>query len=245
MHDDRHRRHRHERDRGEILHGVVGQLLIEGRVDGVGADRRHQQRLAVRRGLGDGVGAERAARPAAVVDQHGALQFVGQHLRQGPRDDVGRPAGRERNDQADLLAGEGLRLCGSGADEPARPCRCKKQELSALHIEEPPFLNTGRCRRLIGGIDNDTTLPPSGLSSARGSPAISRSWEVDEREAARSPASAIARARHLRIRTSPLCVRARRTLLRAPAQQAATPRYRPNRQQIPDAGRRTGLGQPF
>ena len=44
MHDDRHRGHRHKGDRREIAHCIIWQFLIQGRVDGVRSNGRHEQR---------------------------------------------------------------------------------------------------------------------------------------------------------------------------------------------------------
>src|SRR5262249_18015797 len=50
---------------------------------------------------GDGVCADRAARPAAVLDHRGLSHGLGHALRDEARDDVGGAARRERNDDAD------------------------------------------------------------------------------------------------------------------------------------------------
>jgi hypothetical protein len=110
MHHDRHRRQRHQTDGREIPHRVVRKALVERLVDRVRADRRHQQRAAVGRSLRDGVGSQRATRAAPVVDDDDGFGGVAEHLRDRPRDDIGRTAGRKWDDEADLLAGE--RLCG-------------------------------------------------------------------------------------------------------------------------------------
>ena len=68
MDDDGDRRHRDHRDRREVAQRIVGQLLVKRRIDRMRADRRHEQRLAVRRGLGDGIGPKRTAGSSAVVD---------------------------------------------------------------------------------------------------------------------------------------------------------------------------------
>ena len=57
-------------DRREVPDRIVRQLLVQRRVDGVRADGAHQQRVAVRRGLRNHVGADGAAGTAAVVDDH-------------------------------------------------------------------------------------------------------------------------------------------------------------------------------
>ena len=114
----RHRRmhHQHQRDRGEladrreILDRIERQLL-HPRIDRK-RDGGDEKRVAVRRGFGDGCRADHAAAAGAVVDDRGSRPGVGEALRDHPRDDVGRAAGHERDDQLDLLAriGSGPRL---------------------------------------------------------------------------------------------------------------------------------------
>ena len=109
VHDQRHRRGRDQRNRREVAHGVIRQLAIKGRVDRVRADSRHQKRLPIGDRPRDGVGPDRAARAATIIDHDRRLERFAQHLRQRPGDDVGRTTGRERHHEADLLAGERLR----------------------------------------------------------------------------------------------------------------------------------------
>ena len=59
------RRDRDQRDRREVLDRIVGQLRVGARRDGVRARRADGQRVAVRRRLGRGVGADGAAGAAA------------------------------------------------------------------------------------------------------------------------------------------------------------------------------------
>ena len=77
--------------------------------------------VAVGRGLGDHVGAERAAGAAAVVDHDLLLEDFLQLLPDHAGDQVVRPAGRERHDQPDrlrrkLLRGGRDRTQHNGAD---------------------------------------------------------------------------------------------------------------------------------
>jgi len=64
------------------------------------SDVVHQDGVAVGSRLGDRVRADRAARPAAVLDHRGLAQGLGHALRDQARDDVGRAARGERNDDA-------------------------------------------------------------------------------------------------------------------------------------------------
>ena len=59
---------RHHRDRLEVLHRVVGDLLVERRIDRHRGARRHQQRVAVGRGLGDRVDPDLLAGAGPVLD---------------------------------------------------------------------------------------------------------------------------------------------------------------------------------
>ena len=66
-------------------------------------DRAHHDRRAVGRSLGGRVGAEIATGAGAVLDDYDAeavLDLVGERA----RDDVERPAGRVRDDEAERLA---------------------------------------------------------------------------------------------------------------------------------------------
>ncbi len=68
-----------------------------------------QQRVAVRRGAGDGLGRQVAAGATAVLDHEALLQAVGELGRDQPADDVGKAARRERHDHGDVLRWIGLR----------------------------------------------------------------------------------------------------------------------------------------
>ena len=60
-----------------------------------------QQRIAVGRGLGDLVGADRAAGAADILDHHALAEPFAQALGEQPRQHVGGGAGRERHHDAD------------------------------------------------------------------------------------------------------------------------------------------------
>jgi hypothetical protein len=57
----------------KIVHRIVGQLRVDARVDDV-AIRNEQQRITIRRGLGGGGRADRAACAGAIVDHNRLAQ---------------------------------------------------------------------------------------------------------------------------------------------------------------------------
>ncbi len=103
-----------QRHRHEILDRVVLDAGVRRRRDHVGAGGAHGERVAVGRGAGRDLGADRAAGAAAVVDDHLLAEALGELLPDQARDDVGRAARRERDDQADRLGRIGALRNGSG-----------------------------------------------------------------------------------------------------------------------------------
>ena len=93
-------------DRREVLHRVVGQLLVQvlvGGVRGVGGD---QHRVAVGRGAcAAACAAMHAAGAGLVVDHHRLLGLLGDRLAERARELVGGAAGGERHDEGDRLVG--------------------------------------------------------------------------------------------------------------------------------------------
>jgi hypothetical protein len=69
MHDEHERERGELRDRGKILDRVIREFLQTG--SDRKADRGDEQRVPVGRGLGDGVGADRAAAAGTIVDDDG------------------------------------------------------------------------------------------------------------------------------------------------------------------------------
>ena len=119
MHHQDVRQPRDQADRLEILHGVVGQLGIEERIDRVGRDRSDQEGVAVRRGLRDRAGAEIAARARAVLHDERLAEILLHVLREQPPEQVGGAAGRERHDEIDLLGRPFLRTARAPPAPPA------------------------------------------------------------------------------------------------------------------------------
>ena len=118
MHGEHRRRDADLRDRREILHRIVRHLGVEAGIDRVGRDRRDQQRVAVRRGLRDLVGADIAARADLVLDEELLAEQFRELGGEDAPDDVGRPAGRERHHDANGPVG--ILSCAWPARSPAR-----------------------------------------------------------------------------------------------------------------------------
>jgi hypothetical protein len=114
-------------DRHEILQRVVGQIVVERLVDGDGG-RGEQQRIAVGRRPRCNGHAGIAASAAAVVDDHRLAQRLLQGERDDARNDVGRPARRERHDQGDHALGIGS-VRGHGDDERRGRCQYGGQRM--------------------------------------------------------------------------------------------------------------------
>ena len=89
-------------DRCEILALVAG-VLGEAERDRQRRIGAEQDRVAVRRALGDRARADGAAGAAAVVDHDRLLEGFAQLVGDRAGDDAGAAAGRERNDQRDRL----------------------------------------------------------------------------------------------------------------------------------------------
>ena len=77
-----------------------------------------QERRAVGRRRGRGLGADRARRAAAILDDDGGLQLGLQQRLNPPCDLVGRSAGRERHDEADGIGRPALSMAGACPEQP-------------------------------------------------------------------------------------------------------------------------------
>ena len=93
-----------KRDRREFGEGVEG-LLAEVRVDGEHVVWRDEPGVAVGRALRHHVGADVLAATGAVLDHQGLRPDRLQTLREHACNGVGRPAGRQRNDDPHRLRG--------------------------------------------------------------------------------------------------------------------------------------------
>src|SRR6185369_5750622 len=88
--------------------------------DGCRGRTDERQRITVRRRLGDAIDSERAAHAADVLDHHRLAELRAHALREEAAEDVGRPAGGERHDQAHRLGG--ISLCASGGKRARGNC---------------------------------------------------------------------------------------------------------------------------
>ena len=107
-HDQRERHHRGERDRHQVLLGVVGEPLDPVLVDGDLAGLAHQQRVAVGRRRHHRLRADGAGRAGAVLDHDGLAERFGERHRDQARDDVAGAARRIGDDDVDGAVRESL-----------------------------------------------------------------------------------------------------------------------------------------
>ena len=87
----------HQRDRREIAHEVVRRFGEQAHVDRLCRDRRHQERIAVGRRLGDEFRADIAARAEAVVDDDLLAPGFAHFLADDAPDDIECAACRKRH----------------------------------------------------------------------------------------------------------------------------------------------------
>ena len=144
VHDQYLRGRYQHRNRREVPDRIVGELAIQTRIDGV-RGRKDQQRVTIRRRLGDILGADIGARPRAVVDDDLLPPFLGQLLPQSAREYVRRAAGRERIG----LDGPGRgRVLNRGPQQPAKP-QCQSTMALLVFFLLVFFLRNWRAFRLL------------------------------------------------------------------------------------------------
>ncbi|MNT28644.1 hypothetical protein D3C72_1643470 [compost metagenome] len=103
----------HQRDRHEVLDRVVGQLGVHGLIDGVRADRAHQQGVAIGRGARGFRRADVAARARLVIHHHRLVPRLAQFGGHDARGDVCCAAGGKGHDDLHVAFGVvGLGLGG-------------------------------------------------------------------------------------------------------------------------------------
>ena len=103
MHGQYERRDRQLGDGGEIARRVVGHLGIERDVQRDFGRSAQEERVAVGRALRDNLGADHAARSAAVVDHHVLSPLFSELLRDRPPQQIVTAAGRIGNHDANRL----------------------------------------------------------------------------------------------------------------------------------------------
>ena len=99
-------------DRHQVLFRIVGEFRVDARVDRDRTGLTEQQRVAVRIGALDDLGADAAIAAAAIFDHEGLAERVADFLADDARGRVRRAAGRERHDQPDRVGRIVLRLRG-------------------------------------------------------------------------------------------------------------------------------------
>jgi hypothetical protein len=78
-----------QRDRRKILERIVGELAVEERIHDERAVDRHQQRVAIGRGLGDGLGADDGVGARPVVDDDLLAQIFAHLLAHEAAEEIG------------------------------------------------------------------------------------------------------------------------------------------------------------
>jgi hypothetical protein len=138
-----HGRRRDLRDRLEVGHRIEAELLDRVRQHRLVGHALHHQRVAVGGGVRHEVGADRAARTAAVVDDERLAERSCEPLAEHTPEDVGRPAGRPRDDEPDRLRRVWLGEAW-GRDEGRDETQPETGERSSQHVH-PPSSSLGHC----------------------------------------------------------------------------------------------------
>ena len=129
-----HQDERHRADlghAGEIVDRIEIEVAVERAQDGEPVGEQHQ-RVAVGRALG---GAGDAGHAGAVLDDHLLAPDLGELFADGACEDVGNAAGRDRDDDADLLTWE--------TSAPARARRQQSSSARRMRRHRPPDLSSG------------------------------------------------------------------------------------------------------
>ena len=96
-----HRQIGDQRKQAEVPRGIVGQLLVEQRIEHEDRRRREEQRVAVGLGTRRGFGADRALRTGLVLDHHRLFQVAAEIFADHAAEHVGRAARGIGHDQLD------------------------------------------------------------------------------------------------------------------------------------------------
>ena len=108
---EHHRLLGEQRDRGEIVDGVVAPLLVDRLVIGVGSGATQQQRIAIGRGVDDTGHPDDAASAGRILDDQRLAQQLAHPRRKNAAHDVERAARGIGDDHDDRPRGIGLSLC--------------------------------------------------------------------------------------------------------------------------------------
>ena len=197
MREQQQRRDGDAGDGDQVLVRIVGRRRHQ-RGDGDEVAGGDEDRVAVRRRLGHGVDAERAAGAGAVLDHHGLAERLGELLADEARADIGDAAGRERHDDADGAAGPGLGRRGRGEQRArARGFRTEGRWQTAWRIS---LLLTGERMVLQSAGRRKRRTAPVARSRIITEARAVREVTIDARCATHARAAAAnrpARARHL------------------------------------------------
>ena len=115
-------RRRQQRNRREVLEGVVGNFGIQKRIGGMAACD-HNQRVAVRRRRHQRLRRHHATRARPVFDHHGLAPLPGDHIAQRTGEDVDPTAGGIRHENMHRFDGK-YRLGGRGPGRDQHRHRC-------------------------------------------------------------------------------------------------------------------------
>src|ERR1043166_5998141 len=149
MDDDDHLVGGRKRDRFEVPERIVWHLAEENRIDGETADVE-QDGMAVRRRLGHLGGADAAARAADVLDIELLSQLLAQLLNDQPRENIGRAAGRKRDDTAHRPPRIRLRPGVARPAAESRRARSEAEKCAARKLHhDSPILRTSLTRRSV------------------------------------------------------------------------------------------------
>jgi len=131
LHQEQVGRRANQRDRREIGERIVGQLVVKVRVERVpGGD--NDQRVAVRRRLGQRLRCNRAARTGAVLDDDCLAPAFGQLIAQRAPDNIDSAAWRERHVNVHRLRREIVLRSGHAANR--RKCQGQNQHPNPSHF---------------------------------------------------------------------------------------------------------------
>ena len=135
IHHQHVRRAHRDGEQLEILLRVVAEVLEQRRVDGEDADRSDQKRIAVRLRLLERSGADRPIGAGAVVDNDRLADALSELGGDEACRDIGRAAGRERNNHGNGALGIAgrVRLCTKNA------CHDERQNSERFHISPPAW----------------------------------------------------------------------------------------------------------